>query len=188
MYYEKMKPILSDLENKDLEIAGGSVVGIVLSTINSLITYISNLTIGKKKYEDVQDKVKEILMQAECLRDKSLTAIDKDKEILEEILNAYKSRKENTQNYQQVCKMAVDFCMGVVDTAYETLKLSDEISKVGNRMLASDFKICKYYSIASVQSAMENVYINLKSIEDEEFTKQIEDECKKILEGIQKYI
>ena len=55
-------------------------------------------------------------------------------------------------------------------------------------MLASDFKICKYYSIASVQSAMENVYINLKSIEDEEYTKQIEDECKDILEEIQKYI
>lgn len=188
MYYEKMIPILSDIENRDLEIAGGSVVGIVLSTINSLITYISNLTIGKKKYEDVQDKVKDILLQAKSLKEKSLKAIDKDKEILEEILEAYKLRKENIQNYQQVCKKAVDFCMEVVDIANETLKLSDEISKVGNRMLASDFKICKYYSIASVQSAMENVYINLKSIEDEEYTKQIEDECKDILEEIQKYI
>ena len=188
MYYEKMIPILSDIENRDLEIAGGSVVGIVLSTINSLITYISNLTIGKKKYEDVQDKVKDILLQAKSLKEKSLKAIDKDKEILEEILEAYKLRKENIQNYQQVCKKAVDFCMEVVDIANETLKISDEISKVGNRMLASDFKICKYYSIASVQSAMENVYINLKSIEDEEYTKQIEDECKDILEEIQKYI
>ena len=122
------------------------------------------------------------------MKEKSLKAIDKDKEILEEILEAYKLRKENIQNYQQVCKKAVDFCMEVVDIANETLKLSDEISKVGNRMLASDFKICKYYSIASVQSAMENVYINLKSIEDEEYTKQIEDECKDILEEIQKYI
>ena len=67
MYFEKMNPILNDLENKEIEIAGGSVVGIVLSTINSLITYISNLTIGKKKYEDVQDKVKDILLQAEYL-------------------------------------------------------------------------------------------------------------------------
>lgn len=188
MYYEKMIPILSDIENRDLEIAGGSVVGIVLSTINSLITYISNLTIGKKKYEDVQDKVKEILLQAECLKGKSLKAIDKDKEILEEILEAYKLRKENIQNYQQVCIKAVDFCMEVVDTAYETLKLSDEISKVGNRMLASDFKICKYYSIASVQSAMENVYINLKSINDENYTNKIEEECKNILQEIQNFI
>ena len=188
MYYEKMNPILNDLENKETDIAGGSVVGIVLSTINSLIKYISNLTIGKKNYEDVQEKIKEILEQAESLKAKSLSAIDKDKEILEEILSAYKMRKEDKTKYQQVCKNAVDFCMEVVNTANETLKLSDEISKVGNRMLASDFKICKYYSIASVQAAMENVYINLKAIEDEEYKKRIEEKCKKVLEGIQKYI
>lgn len=188
MYYEKMNPILNDLENKEIEIAGGSVVGMVLSTINSLIKYIANLTIGKKKYEDVQDKVKEILEKAEILKQKSLHAIDKDKEILEEILNAYKIRKENAEKYGQVCKEAVDFCMGVVYVSNDTLKLADEISKVGNKMLASDFKICKYYSIASIQSAMENVYINLKSVDDREYTKKIEDECKQILEEIQKYV
>ena len=188
MYYEKMNPILDDLENKEIEIAGGSVVGMTLSTINSLIKYIANLTIGKKKYEDVQDKVKEILEKAEILKQKSLHAIDKDKEVLEEILNAYKIRKENAEKYGQVCKEAVDFCMGVVYVSNDTLKLADEISKVGNKMLASDFKICKYYSIASIQSAMENVYINLKSVDDREYTKKIEDECKQILEEIQKYV
>ena len=188
MYFEKMNPILNDLENKEIEIAGGSVVGMALSTINSLIKYIANLTINKKNYEDVQDKVKEILKKAENLKQNSLEAIDKDKEILEEILNAYKIRKENTEKYAQVCKEAVEFCMSVVKIANETLKISDEISKVGNKMLSSDFKICKYYSIASIQSAMENVYINLKAVEDEEYVNQIEKECKQILEGMQSFI
>ncbi len=188
MYFEKMNPILNDLENKEIEIAGGSVVGMALSTINSLIKYIANLTIDKKNYENVQDKVKKILEKAENLKQNSLQAIDKDKEVLEEILVAYKSRKENAEKYAQVCKNAVEFCMSVVNTANETLKLSDEISKVGNRMLSSDFKICKYYSIASIQSAMENVYINLKSVEDEQYVNKIEEECKNILTGIQKFI
>ena len=188
MYFEKMNPILNDLENKEIEIAGGSVVGMTLSTINSLIKYIANLTIDKKNYENVQDKVKEILEKAEKLKQNSLQAIDKDKEILEEILNAYKIRKENAEKYVQVCKQAVEFCMNVVNIANETLKLSDEISKVGNKMLSSDFKICKYYSIASIQSAMENVYINLKSVEDEQYVNKIEEECKQILEEIQKFL
>ena len=188
MYFEKMNSILNDLENKEIEIAGGSVVGMTLSTINSLIKYIANLTINKKNYEDVQDKVKEILEKAENLKQNSLQSIDKDKEILEEILVAYKSRKENAEKYAQVCKNAVEFCMSVVNTANETLKLSDEISKVGNKMLSSDFKICKYYSIASIQSAMENVYINLKSVEDEQYVNKIEEECKQILEEIQKFL
>lgn len=188
MYYEKMNSILNDIENREIEIAGGSVVGIVLSTINSLIKYTSNLTLDKKNYENVQENIKVILEKAEELKEKALETIDNDKEILEEILKAYKLRKENSINYQQVCKKAVNFCMDVVNIANETLKLSDEISKVGNKMLSSDFKICKYYSIASVQSAMENVYINLKAVEDEEYTNRIESECKEILEGIQKFI
>lgn len=188
MYYEKMNSILNDIENREIEIAGGSVVGIVLSTINSLIKYISNLTLDKKNYENVQENIKVIIEKTEELKEKALETIDNDKEILEEILKAYKLRKENSINYQQVCKKAVNFCMDVVNIANETLKLSDEISKVGNKMLSSDFKICKYYSIASVQSAMENVYINLKAVEDEEYTNRIESKCKEILEGIQKFI
>ena len=181
MYHEKLNPILNDLENKDIEIAGGSVVGIVLSTINSLIKYIANLTVDKKNYENVQDKVKEILNKAEELKQNSLQAIDKDKEVLEKILYAYKTRKDNPENYEQVCREAVDFCMNVVYISNDTLKLSVEISKVGNKMLASDFKICKYYSIASIQSAME-------AINDKIYANKIEEECKKILQEIQNFI
>lgn len=188
MYLEKMQPILGDLENKEIEVAGGSVVGIVLSTINSLIKYIANLTVGKKKYEDVQDKIKEILGEAEKLKNKSLQSIDKDKEILEEILKAYKTKKENEQKYQEVCKRATDFCMQVVYIAESTLKLTKEISKVGNKMLESDFKICKYYAIASVQAAIENVYINVKALNDEEYICDIENKCRDILVSLQGYI
>ena len=160
MYNEKLKPILADLENKEVEIAGGSVVGMVLS-INSLIIYISNLTLGKKKYEDVKYIIKEILIEAEGLKIKSLQAIDKDKKILEEILIAYKLRKQDEQKYQEVCKNAVEFCMDVLNIAKNTLELTEKIAKYGNKMLSSDFEICKYYSIASIKSAIVNVEIRL---------------------------
>ena len=82
MYEEKIKPILKDVENKDLEIAGGSVIGIVLATVNSLIIYIANLTIGKKKYEDVQTRIQDIIKETEVLKKTSLAVIDADKEVL----------------------------------------------------------------------------------------------------------
>ena len=52
LYNEKIRPILDDLENPEIELAGGSAVGMVLSITDSLISYICNLTIGKKKYEN----------------------------------------------------------------------------------------------------------------------------------------
>ena len=143
MYNEKLEPILEDLENKEIEIAGGSVVGMVLSELNSLIKYICNLTIGKKKYADVEEEVIKIKEEAENLKKEVLQIIDKDKEVLEEILSSYKTRKEEPLKYQETNKQAVEFCMKVTEKALETLKLANKISKIGNQMLSSDFKITR---------------------------------------------
>ena len=48
----------------------------------------------------MQDKVKEILEKAENLKQNSLEAIDKDKEVLEEILNAYKTGQKKPRKEQ----------------------------------------------------------------------------------------
>ena len=173
MYSEKIEEILNDLEDKNLEIAGGSVVGMVLSTVNSLIKYIANLTVGKKNYAEVQDKVLEILKQADDLKNKSLNSIDKDKEVLEKILITYKKRKEMPEDYQMACKEAVEFGIEVLEVAYKTFELSEKISKVGNKMLSSDFKICKYYAEASIKSAKENVFINFESVQDIQFKERM---------------
>ena len=175
MYNEKLKPLLNDLEDKETEIAGGAAVGMVLSQTNSLIIYICNLTIGKKKYEENQEEVLKIKEEAERLKEQALVSIDKDKEILEKILSSYKARKENPEEYEQVCMQSVEFCLSVTENAVKTLELADRISKVGNRMLASDFEICKLYSFASVEASIVNVKINLDSIEDKDYKKQIEN-------------
>lgn len=188
MYGEKIEEILLNLEDSKIHLAGGSAVGVVLSVVNALIKYIANLSLGKKKYENVQDKIEEILKEAEELKQKSIRAIDEDKEILEKILNAYKIRKENEKQYQEVLKEAVTFCMEVVSIAYDTLILSDRISKVGNKMLESDFKICKYYAIASVQSAIENVKVNVKEIENIEYKLLVEKKCNETLEEGGQYV
>ena len=188
MYSKKMEQILNDIEDKEIEIAGGSVVGMVLATVNSLIKYISNLTLGKKKYEDVEQEVKQILDDANNLKIKTLEVIDKDKEILENLLNAYRLRKQDENQYIEACKISVEFCMEVVDMAFQTLKLSDKISKVGNKMLSSDFKICKYYSFASIQSAIVNVEINLESIDDNIYKRKIKEKCDKILKSAESFV
>ena len=90
--------------------------------------------------------------------------------------------------YIEACKIAVEFCMEVVDMAFQTLKLSDKISKVGNKMLSSDFKICKYYSFASIQSAIVNVEINLESIDDNIYKRKIKEKCDKILKSAESFV
>ena len=182
MYAEKLNPLLNDLENKEIEIAGGSTIGMILGITNSLINYICNLTINKKNYENVQNDVLKIKQEAEELKNKVLKIIDGDKYILEKILSAYKMRKENNEIYINTCKEAVEFCMDVTNSALCTLKLAKKISEVGNKMLSSDFEICKIYSFAAIKASIVNVDINLKSIEDEKYKNEIKNKYLNILE------
>ena len=188
MYKEKLENILNDVENKEIEIAGGSVVGIILATVNSLIKYISSLTLGKKKYENVQEEIKKILEEASKLKEESLNIVDKDKEILKGLLETYKNKKEDFSRYEAKCKESAEFCLKVVKIAFDTFVLSDRISKVGNKMLSSDFTICKYYSFASIQSGIVNVEINLKAIQDEEYKEKVNDKCSEILNKARSYM
>ena len=81
--------------------------------------------------------------------------------------------------------------MQVTKKGIETLKLVEQISKVGNRMLASDFQISNIYAFASVEASIVNIEVNLKPMKDEEFKKEIKkiytqdyEEAKKIKERI----
>lgn len=187
-YNEMLKPVLDDLESKEVEIAGGSAVGMILSITNSLIGYICNLTIGKKNYESVQEEVVNIKKEVDELKKEALIIIDKDKVVLEKILGGYKIRKENPEEFERINKEAVIFCLDVTKNAFETLKLADRISKVGNRMLSSDFEICKDYAFASIKASIVNVKINLKSIQNEEFKNDIEKRYNEIYEEAKKII
>ena len=182
MYNEKLKPILDDLENKDIEIAGGSVVGMALSQTNSLVKYICNLTLGKSKYANVQEEILSIKNEAEDLKKQVLDVIDEDKKVLEKVLKAYKVRQIEPERFEEANKNAVQFCIEVTRRALETLKLASRISKVGNKMMSSDFKICTLYGYSSVEASIINIEINLKSVKDEAYKENKREEYLKILQ------
>lgn len=175
-YGEKMLPILEDLENHDIELAGGSTVGMILSITDSLLIYICNKTIGKKKYENVQDEVIEIKNEAQNLRKRAIEIVDEDRNVLKKILEAYRNIKQNAEMYDEVCKESVKFCIETMEEGIKTLNLSKKLEKVGNKMLESDFKICKKYANAAIAASIENIEINLKSVSDEKFKNEARKE------------
>ena len=187
LYNEKIRPILDDLENPEIELAGGSAVGMVLSITDSLICYICNLTIGKKKYENVQDEVIEIKKEAGVLKKRALEVIDEDRVVLDKLVKAFKIRKEEPEKLEEASKESVLFCNMVMEDSLETLKLVSRLEKVGNRMLESDFKICKKYAFSSIESSIVNIDINLKYVEDEKFKNKIVKNYTEKLNEAKKY-
>ena len=173
---------LEDLADKEVEMGGGSLIGLNLASVCSLICYIANLTIGKKKYINVEKEAQNILDEATCLKELTVALIDKDKEVLEEILMTYKLREEAKEEYEEALVKAVDFSLEVLEKSVEVLNLVKKISKIGNLMLVSDFEIGAYMAYAAVESSVTNVKINLMNIEDENYVEKMKNKYLDVLE------
>ena len=179
---ESIDSFLGDLADKEVEMGGGSLIGLNLASVCSLILYISNLTLGKKKYVDVQDEVRVIMEEARRLKEESLEIIDKDKEVLEEILLTYKLREEEKEEYEKALTKSVDFSFEVLNKALSVLKLSRKITGVGNLMLVSDFEICAHMAYSAVECSITNIKINLLNLEDENYIEKAKIKYLKILD------
>ncbi|PTX15413.1 cyclodeaminase/cyclohydrolase family protein [Halanaerobium congolense] len=179
MYSEKsIQEFLDDLSSSNSIPGGGSAAALSGALNAAVISFIANLTIDKEKYKEVEAEAKEILAESEELKKEMLLMIDQDSRILSDILDSYKAGDKN--KVKTVCQDAVEFSMDMTKKAVRLMRLSLEISEIGNRMLASDFEVAAYIGDAAVSSAIANVKINLKSLDNQEYKENIKNEYLKL--------
>jgi formiminotetrahydrofolate cyclodeaminase len=150
MYSEKsIQEFLDDLSSSNSIPGGGSAAALSGALNAAVISFIANLTIDKEKYKEVEAEAKEILAESEELKKEMLLMIDQDSRILSDILDSYKAGDKN--KVKTVCQDAVEFSMDMTKKAVRLMRLSLEISEIGNRMLASDFEVAAYIGDAAVE-------------------------------------
>jgi formiminotetrahydrofolate cyclodeaminase len=176
----KIKEFLEDLSSTNPTPGGGAASAIVGSIAAALVCKVSALTIGKKKYKDVQEKASEILSEAKTLREELLKNAEKDSQAFNMIIEAYRATKnvnDEEEKLKAIEKASKQACVVPLETAslsYRVLELSEIIMKIGNKNAISDAVSASYFAFSAVNGALENVYVNLKNIKfDSEFAKSI---------------
>ena len=155
---------------------GGSVAAMSGSTAAALIEMVANLTIGKTKYESVQEEMEEIQVRMCQVKEDFIHYINKDSAAFMELMGAFKLPKETDEEknirkeeIQRTTKQAalVPFEIGVL--AASLLPLAETVIVKGNTNAITDGAIAVINARAAVKSAFLNVRINLGSIQDQEF-------------------
>ena len=80
---------LDELASNSPAPGGGSVAALAGAAGAALASMVCNLTIGKKKYVDVQGEMVAVLQQTEALRNELAALIDKDTEVFNTVMAAY---------------------------------------------------------------------------------------------------
>lgn len=177
---KSISDFLKELGSKKSTPGGGSAAALAGAVAASLVCFISKLTIGKKKYAEVEATVQKILAEAERLLKDLERMVDEDSLMLEGILACYRSG--NNDAIGDICKKAVYFSMDMAQKCVEIMVLALAISRIGNRMLKSDFEVAAFIGDAAVNSSISNVKINLQNVKDEEFSSHIAQNYTKLIE------
>jgi len=166
---------------------GGSVAALAGSLSSALSSMVCNLTIGKEKYTDVQDEIKELLKKSEQLRKKLTKLIDEDAEAFNGVMKAFRMPKDTeTQKekrrkmIQEGYKTAAIIPLETARTCEKILDIALVIAKKGNQNSITDVAVSAIMARAGVESAILNVKINQSSIKDEVFVNKIISELEKL--------
>lgn len=159
---------------------GGSIAALCGALSAALSEMVANLTVGKKKYAECKEEMTEIINEASLLREKLLNFIEEDSLAYNKVVEAYKLPKESEEEksfrllkIEEGLKIAASVPLKVAETSFEILPLTEALVKRGNKNSVTDALVGAMMARTGVLSALLNIRINLDSIKDDEFVKEL---------------
>lgn len=173
---------------------GGGASAMVGAFGVALGAMVGNLTLGKKKYENVQDDIKNILEKTARLRNDFLLLVERDAEVFEPLSKAYglprntgEERQKREEVMESALKLACSVPVEIMEKALEAVDIHEELAEKGTRIAISDVGVGVQLCKAALMGASLNVFINTKLMKDREYAVQINNKADRMLRlGIEK--
>ena len=163
---------------------GGGASALVGAIGMALGSMVGNLTVGKKKYADVETDIITLLDKATKLQTELLCLVDEDAAVFEPLSKAYAIPKDDPNRVQvmeDALKLACTVPMDIMRVCAKTIELQGEFSKKGNAIAISDVGVGVAFCKASLMGASLNVFINTQSMVDRDYAAVIESEADALL-------
>jgi methenyltetrahydrofolate cyclohydrolase len=181
---------LDELASQNATPGGGSAAAIIGAMGAALVAMVCHLTIGKKRYAEVEDEMRALLARAEALRHKLTSMIEDDVKAFDAVMGAYGLPKETDAEkasrsaaIQEALKLATDVPLRCCHAAREVIDLAAVASAKGNLGVISDAGVAVLAAYAALRSAALNVYTNVKLISDKAFADAKLKELEMLLSG-----
>ena len=162
--------------------AFGGAIGMALSNM------VGNLTVGKKKYADVEDEVKDLIEKGNKVIEELKILVDKDAEVFEPLSKAYglpkdtpEQAKIKEETLEKCSKDACSVPMEIMRKSYEGIKIHQRMGQIGTMIAISDVGCGVVFLKAALISGSLNVMINLGAIKDQEYVKVTTEEMNQLL-------
>ena len=173
---------------------GGSAAAYNAAMAAALVAMVANLTIGRKKYAEVEGEMVEVLKQADTIRLSMMQAVEADAAAYQKVMEAYKLPKESdaektarSEAIQAATLVAAQVPLSVAQTCASLLPLACEVVEKGNANAITDAASALTFANAAMTAALLNVEINLSGLKDEAFIAMAKEEKDKLRKAAAEY-
>jgi formiminotetrahydrofolate cyclodeaminase len=189
-----MQTFLENLASPEPVPGGGSAAAVQAAMGGALLVMVSNLTVGRKRYEDVKDAVTSVRDRAAQLMHQAQVLESDDEAAYRAVASCFAlpretehDKMERSRRMQEALKGAVEPPLRIMEVASDVARLAGELVEIGNRSAVSDVGTAVLAARAAYRAARLNVDINLQSIRDLQWSEEVRRRCDAIAdpEGIE---
>ena len=176
---------LAELASKAPTPGGGGAAALCGAVGIALGNMVGNLTLGKKKYAEVQEDIAALNAKAESLREDFLALIDADAEAFEPLSKAYCIPKDDPTRgevMEAALLAAVQPPLEIMRKCVKALELIADYAAKGSALAVSDAGCAAAITRADCEAAALNVFVNTKPMRDREKAGEINREANELLQ------
>ena len=163
-----VEPFLEQLAAPTAAPGGGSASAAAGAMAASLATMVATMSRGKKAYLQYENELSAALGKLSALREELKSAIDRDAEAFKVVMAAYKAAKQSDDGgagIQAALQQATLVPLSVAEASYQSGQIAESLKPMTNPNMGSDLSTAVALAKAAVTGALENVEINLKSLD-----------------------
>lgn len=176
---------LAELASSAPTPGGGGAAALCGALGIALGNMVGSLTLGKKKYADVQEDIQALNAEAEALRADFVTLIDADAEAFAPLSRAYSIPKDapgRDEIMESALLRAAEPPLEIMRKCAEALDVIADYAAKGSALAISDAGCAAALCGAALQAAALNVRINTKSMKNRAAAEEIDAETDELLQ------
>jgi len=155
---------------------GGGAAALVGAIGTALGNMVGSLTVGKKKYADVQEEIMGLKAKCDALQTELLDQVEADERGFLPLAKAYGIPKDDPSRDAIMEEATVQACavpMKIMELCCEAIECIAVFAAKGSRLAVSDAGCGAVVCKAALQAASLNVFINTKSLKNRDVAAEL---------------
>ncbi|MGI6298177.1 MAG: cyclodeaminase/cyclohydrolase family protein [Saccharofermentanales bacterium] len=188
MLEQSCNEFITDLASSSPVPGGGGASALVGAVGMALGSMVGNLTLGRKKYAEVEPEIKQLLLKSAEITEQLKLLVSRDAEAFQPLSRAYglpqtteAEKLEREKIMQAALIEAVQPPMEIARVCLQAIELQAEYARIGTRIAISDVGVGAAFCKAALQGAALNVFINTKLLKDTAVRQALEQEITELV-------